>query len=129
DLLVSPSSGITNGELFPLPRMVIYRGHKGSRWGQNGIDRAIDWVYWAPQPDVYTAITCIDQDHDGIKDIVFARNDEAVTGGSLSILYGRQGSLPDTNDVQTISFAPSKGRYALFNDVTGDEIPDLLIGS
>jgi len=129
DLLVGELAGVTDNVVISLPQMMIFKGHSRERWGRKEVERQSDWQYWHPTPDRFDGLAFTDQDHDGLKDIVFARNESAVLGGGLSVLYGRQGALPDTNDVQTISFAPSKGRYALFNDVTGDKIPDLLIGS
>jgi Secretion system C-terminal sorting domain len=129
DLLVGQLSGFTEGSVVKLPQMMIFKGHSKNRWGQDGIGRTADWVYWKPQPEEYTALTFIDQDQDGVKDIVFARNESSALGGSLSVLYCVDGKLPDTADIQTISFVPSKGRFSLFSDVTGDKIPDLLIGS
>jgi hypothetical protein len=55
----------------------------------------------------------------------------ANMGGSvgtplISILYGRQGMLPDTNDVETIALDKVNGRDNLLSDVTGDGIPEIL---
>ncbi len=130
DLLVSSGMvGLSDGNHVGLPRMLIYRGHAGGRWGRNGLARSADWQYWKPEPDLYDAIAFVDQDQDGVGDIVFGRNTEVALGGGLSILYGRHGDFPDTTEVQSISFGPSQGRYALFSDVTGDLIPELLIAT
>jgi hypothetical protein len=129
DLLVGGLAGVTNNVVIRLPQMMIFKGRSGKRWGEEGVGRMADWRYWKPEPEEFNALTFIDQDQDGVKDIVFARNESSALGGSLSVLYCVDGKLPDTADIQTISFIPSKGRFSLFSDVTGDKIPDLLIGS
>ncbi|HVZ40122.1 MAG TPA: T9SS type A sorting domain-containing protein [Candidatus Kapabacteria bacterium] len=129
DLLVCDLLGFSNNTVIDLPKMMMYQGHHGERWGRNGVPSSADWRFWGQTARDYTAISALDQDQDGVTDIIFARNDAAVVDGRLSVLYGRSGLLPDTNNFQTVSFAPSAGRYALFSDVTGDKVPDLLIGS
>jgi hypothetical protein len=57
-------------------------------------------------------------------------NENIVTTGQLSILYGRpDGGIPDTADVVTLDLAPVNGHNALLSDVTGDHVPELLVGT
>lgn len=130
DLLVGPSLGLINGHTQDLPKVVIYRGHRGGRWGRGGIPDTDDWRLWnIGLQKRYTRLAVLDQDGDGARDVVMIRDYPGNGDGGVSIIYGRAGALPDTSTMQTIAFAPWGGRFALFEDITGDRIPELLICS
>jgi hypothetical protein len=70
-----------------------------------------------------------DQDGDGYTDIYLHNNAEPSIG-TVSVLYGRgNGALPDTTNVETVDLLIANGKTSLFNDVTGDGIPELLVTS
>jgi hypothetical protein len=48
----------------------------------------------------------------------------------VAVLYGNpQGGFPDTTTLQTLDLAPVQGQNAMFIDVTGDAIPELVVAS
>jgi hypothetical protein len=75
-----------------------------------------------------TQLRELDQDGDGVKDIVMYAQGGGSTG-YVSVLYGRAGQLPDTNDVETVDLKVPNGHYALLGDVTGDRVPELLVNT
>lgn len=123
DLLVSSSSGFSNGHLAPCAGMLLFSGHHQQRWGREGTARTASWRWWNGP---YLTGQMLDQDSDGATDIVFYNNDG--NRASLSVLYGKPGGgFPDTADIQTVEIAKKAGTgFSLFTDVTGDRVPDLL---
>ena len=122
DLLVYGGGAWIAGQFRRTPVMQIFRGHQGKRWGRNGTSRHSDWHWWTP-PEIGD-LRALDQDGDGHLDIVMSV-DRNGGYGEVSVLYGRAGELPDTNDVQSVSFAPSNGHTSIFSDLTGDKVPEL----
>jgi hypothetical protein len=124
DLLIWGLAGVTNGRIILLPQVSIVPGHRGGRWGRNGIPRIADWHWWASEITFNRMYSNVDQDCDGHRDIVLY-HDESTTPGHVTVLYGRSGQFPDTNEVETISLVGANGHYSLFTDVTGDGVPEL----
>ncbi|HVZ38524.1 MAG TPA: VCBS repeat-containing protein [Candidatus Kapabacteria bacterium] len=122
DLVVTNSDGFSNGAVQKMPWLHAFRGHPYKRWGRDGISRTADLAWWnAP----YADLTVIDHDHDGAPDIVFNSNSGDFT--KVSVLYGStDGKLPDTNGAQAVDLRASNSRRAIFSDVTGDGIPELV---
>jgi hypothetical protein len=115
--------GVTSGQVVMVPKLFLYRGHNG-RWGHDGIANIADWQVWnAP---VCTRVGLEDQDGDSNDDVVFYDNADAGTG-HVSLLYGRQEALPDSNDIETVDLKVSNGHYSIFSDVTGDHVPELIM--
>jgi len=128
DLLIRNSKGFTDGQPIVIPRLHIFKGHSGQRWGNNAISRTADWVYWNADNLSFDKIDVLDHDSDGTPDVVLYAN-SVVPRAFLSILYGSPGALPDTADIQSISLFNAGGRCALFTDVTGDHVPELVVNN
>jgi|GEM_PF-1283628 len=130
DLVEAKAGAFENGRPQPLPNILVYRGHRGERWGRNGVSRIADRHYWNPRTPSNvgiepTRIVGLDQDRDGADDAVFYADDGIH--GAVSILYGGvSAELPDTNAMQTVSIKKVGTGYSLFTDITGDGVPELL---
>ncbi len=124
DLMVRAYAGFSQGEVVAQPQLRIYRGHRGGRWGRGGLSRRADWRMWNIPPT--KQIRILDQDCDGNPDVVFIDN-ETSSLGSVGVLYGRKGALPDTTELEVVDLTVANGHYALFSDVTGDGSYDLLV--
>ncbi|MEP7217619.1 MAG: VCBS repeat-containing protein [Bacteroidota bacterium] len=128
DLLVAGAAkGLRDGTFINVPQLYIFRGRNGQRWREPGHAHTAEWVMWNRPPLINLAV--LDQDHDGVMDIILYANSLGSGTGYLSVLYGRPGSLPDTNAIEKVDLITSFGLYALFSDVTGDGVPELLIHS
>src|SRR5690606_2815344 len=119
-------AGLTNGVIIPVPKLLIFRGKGGQRWGHDGRSRAADWWYWSTDNVIFDKIDVLDHDSDATP-AVFLYANSVVPRAFLSILYGSPGALPDTADIQSISLFNAGGRCALFTDVTGDHVPELIV--
>jgi hypothetical protein len=112
------------------PWIVIYRGHRGGRWGRNGVSTRPDWEFW--QRLFTRRVSVVDHDGDGALDIALYV-DEGIIGrrGGMSILYGRRGAMPDTSGV-SIDFARvdgQDGKQGQLIDLTGDRVPELIVST
>ncbi len=116
--------GFSNGAVVILPSVLMYRGHHGARWGKAGISRLPDWGFW--RPGSITRIGKIDQDCDGVMDVVLYYDGDGNTS-TVSVVYGRPKMLPDTLDAQLLNLSAVLGMYALLTDVTGDNTPELVV--
>jgi hypothetical protein len=121
--------GLTNGQIITTPKVMLFRGHRGGRWGRNGIPRTADWGWWTPP--TFNRFTAIDQNCDGALDLAFFNDDSQIgKSGSLSILYGSTaGGMPDTSNLRSLSLQPVAGHAAILSDVSGDGVPELLVSS
>jgi hypothetical protein len=117
-------AGFSAGHFIGLPELALYKGHRNRRWGRDGVPNIYDWFMWNRPP--LTALAVMDQDSDGVGDIIFYSN-TSVGAGAVGILYGKRGGLPDTTEVENIHLDSANGHYSLFSDVTGDGIPELLM--
>jgi hypothetical protein len=125
DLLARTSGGFLHGVPVPTPRVHLFHGHRRERWGQNAIPHTADWTWWGSGVVLGDPVAT-DQDGDGAVDVAFHHNDNSVTG-DVTVLYGKKGSgLPDTTEAESVSLAISNGKYSVFEDVTGDHIPELV---
>jgi hypothetical protein len=118
-----PGSGITQGRVVYTPKIFIFRGLRGQRWGRNGRTRASDWRLWNVPAFTYGATA--DQDCDGAQDVLLysGGRDQQAT---VSVVYGKaNGALPDTSEVETIDLTNPNGHYALLTDLTGDGVPEI----
>jgi hypothetical protein len=118
-------NAVLNGQSIAAAKCFIYRGHSHKRWGADWPAKS-DQQWWNV-PNV-TQLRELDQDGDGVKDIVMYAQGGGSTG-YVSVLYGRAGQLPDTNDVETVDLKVPNGHYALLGDVTGDRVPELLVNT
>jgi hypothetical protein len=127
DLIVLGGAGVEAGKVVATAPIFLYRGHKGKRWGRDGVPHSADWRWWNPPP--MNTLSSGDQDGDGYSDIFLINNAEPSIG-TASVLYGRNdGRMPDTTSVETVDLLIANGKTSLFMDVTGDNIPELLVTS
>jgi hypothetical protein len=70
----------------------------------------------------------IDQDGDGALDFAFHHDNSGPTG-HVEIVYGRVGDWPDSTSVEGIELTIANGHYSLFSDITGDNVPELLVNT
>ncbi|MCE7933560.1 MAG: hypothetical protein DYG96_03090, partial [Chlorobi bacterium CHB2] len=120
DLLISTCGGygFTNGKVVRQPVHLVYFGQQGKRWGKTGQSTAADMLWWTTPAYEQT----IDQDCDGRIDLVSTQQQK-----SIRIQYGSEQGLQDTTAVETIDLSNSGAHSALFQDVTGDKVPDLIV--
>ncbi|MBS1911321.1 MAG: hypothetical protein JST22_04990 [Bacteroidetes bacterium] len=121
--IVDYGAGFSHGAIVEQDRERIYLGHNRKQWGRNA-GRVADWRSWGGPP--LTELSEIDQDGDGIKDIVFYSNTHTGTG-SLTILYGRSSGLPDTNELETVDLQITNGHASRLMDISNDGIPELVV--
>ncbi|MCC7437107.1 MAG: hypothetical protein IT211_01285 [Armatimonadetes bacterium] len=121
DLLVKGTgSGFAAGELVKIPRVYIFYGEAGTKWHKPSPPRRDRW--WNA-PSVNTFVL-LDQDCDGTKDLLYYQSSDPYT-----IMVAYQNSMTptlDTSEVETITLAAVQGHAALFQDVTGDKVPELI---
>ncbi|MCC7437106.1 MAG: hypothetical protein IT211_01280 [Armatimonadetes bacterium] len=120
DLLVGPSSGFGDGAVIRIARMNMYYGEDGVKWSKPSPPRRDRW--WNA-PSVNTFVL-LDQDCDGTKDLLYYQSSDPYT-----IMVAYQNSMTptlDTSDVETITLTAVQGHAALFQDVTGDKVPELI---
>lgn len=112
--------------LSPAPYMMIYRGHRGGRWGRSGITAQPEWQLW--QKLFRRRVSVLDHDGDGVLDVAMFIERGNPTRAQISVLYGVRGGLPDTV-AERIEF-PLYERQPVatceFVDVTGDRVPELI---
>lgn len=124
--ILTGGKGFEHSGTTEIPKLLIFRGRSGERWGREGISRASDWHWWNA-PDT-TKISVLNHDADGANDVAFIRNDDAIMSrASVAVLYGVLGKLPDTNAVETVLLSTADGHYASFIDLTGDRVPELIM--
>lgn len=117
---------IVDGIITSIPKMYLFKGTHGQRWGRNGVPRTASWFWWNP-PVAITHISFTDQDCNGRGDICMFNNERNDTV-SIGVLYGRDG-LPDTTDFELLFTGPVQGEFGLFSDVTGDGVADLVLNT
>ncbi len=135
DLLVGScggSGGVVRqlgGAKTPSPTISIFLGLKGARWGRNGEMRRAVWEWWTQPDHRRIADHLVDQNCDNAPDLVMYNDNPDRDGGGLSILYGTAGRLPDTSNVQSISFLTPypPGASSQIFDITGDDVLDLVV--
>jgi hypothetical protein len=112
--------------LSPAPYMMIYRGHRGGRWGRNGISTRPDWQLW--QKHFVDRVSVLDHDGDGVLDVAMFIDWGSLQPPQVNVLYGARGGLPDTV-AERIEFPQYESQPVAtceFVDVTGDRVPELI---
>ena len=127
DLLMTGVVGFEKGEIDRrTPSTVLWRG-SDVRWGTDEEPR---WTWsWSDWPS-FDYSQFVDQDSDGHVDLVFCTKGRG--GGvhtTLSIIYGIPDHILDTANIVSISLDSAWGKYALFADITGDNVPELLVNT
>lgn len=131
DLLVFTGSGIdSSGGLVPTAEVLAYKG--GRRWGEVGGRRAV-WRWWeVPTVSEFSTPSYwdrIDADCDGEQDLVIYTNMALGGTGGLQVIYGSEGGgFPDTTAIEVLDYKPILGARSVLSDVTGDGVPDLVVG-
>ncbi|MCE7935108.1 MAG: hypothetical protein DYG96_11030, partial [Chlorobi bacterium CHB2] len=123
-MVMGTGSGLEQGTLRKIAKIYIYHGKNGSRLGQDGKAATADQRWWNPPPKNW--VEWLDQDCDGVKDMVF--HDKGSLVEKIHIAYGNpETGWIDTNDIQSIDTWQANGRFILFQDVTGDAVKDLVM--
>ena len=117
-------SAVVTGQGVVTPKCFIYMGHHHGRWGRE-LPSISDWSWWNTPSS--NQLKELDQDGDGVKDIVMYAQAGGSGTGLVSVLYGSAGMLPDTNQIETADLRVPNGHYALLSDVTDDRVPELLV--
>jgi hypothetical protein len=126
DLCVFNGYGFSNGRPVRIPYMHIFRGQRTKRWGRNDVENTANWVWWNSL--LGDRIVVIDQDGDGALDFGFHTNVSAGTG-TVAVLYGRRGMMPDTAAAQSVDLSVANGHVSQFLDISGDGVPELIVTS
>ena len=131
DLILRTGSAYVDGSRIPTPRVNLFYGGRGTRWGRSGVPATPVWSWWnLPEHD---RVRIVDQNCDNLPDIVFFNDSPWVTEPDLTILYGShaamQRGVPDTIDADTLRFNDVSGRsaYAELEDYTSDGVLDLIL--
>lgn len=129
DLLVrGTGSGFTRSGLVKIPRIYVFAGERGKRWGRNGRDYAPVQRWWNPPGD--NVIEYCDHDCSGEDDLIFFDGGGNIFGNNIiDVFVAYQGSETtwiDTTEIETINVRSSGSEFALFSDVTGDQVLDLV---
>ena len=127
DLMLIGVAGFRDGEVDrSMPSTGLWIGDRG-RWGR-GTGRGAGWE-WSDLPP-YHHYQILDQDIDGYDDLIFhLKGGGGGVNGTVSIIYGTPEHILDTANIHTISLDSAWGKYALFADITGDKVPELLVNT
>lgn len=133
DLLIVGANAFDTGETIDLAEVQVFIGRKNARWRTERNPYA-DWKWWdAPNATLLTVFKrtqWIDQDADGYLDFVwYIDGTGGSRHGSVSIIYGTPEHILDTANIHTISLDSAWGRHSLFSDITGDNVPELLVNA
>ena len=129
DLLVQTSAKQWNyGTFLPAPRLYLFTGQVGKRWGRSGESRSPVFRWWNPPAFKYMQYR--DHDCSGENDLIFFDGDGNIFGNNIidvHVAYQRS-ETPwiDTTEIETINVRSSGSEFALFSDVTGDHVLDLV---
>ena len=127
DLMLIGVAGFRDREVDrSMPSTGLWIGDHG-RWGREAGRRAV-WE-WNDLPP-YHHYQIIDQDVDGYEDLVFhLKGGGGGVNGKVSIIYGTPEHILDTANIHTITLDNAWGKYALFSDITGDGVSELLVNT
>ncbi|MCC7438024.1 MAG: T9SS type A sorting domain-containing protein [Armatimonadetes bacterium] len=132
DLVIRSGIGLdSTGKLMKTATILAYKG--GERWGKQGSSRRASWRWWRV-PKVLPSNSFgywerRDADCDGVQDLVIYTNNVLGGTGGLQVIYGTaSGGFPDTTAIDVLDFTPIRGARSVLSDVTGDGVPDLVVG-
>ena len=134
ELIIASSSGWEAGVgKIRQPNVVGFLGTPGKKWGRDGASNRRVWEWW--NVPVVKPLNSFgywerrDADCDGHQDLVLYTNTTLGGTGGLQVIYGTpDGGFPDTNAIETLDYQPILGARSVLSDVTGDGVPDLVVG-
>ncbi|MBL7988809.1 MAG: hypothetical protein JNJ94_12165 [Chlorobi bacterium] len=127
DLIIQGTgSGFSRGSLslVKIPKIYVFGGSKGKRWGRDGKDYAPVQRWWNPPKT--SKMSYRDHDCSGQKDLIFHDKERAVEKISIAYQHDTSNWL-DTTDIEMIDLWKANGRFVLFQDVSGDNVLDLVL--
>ena len=119
---------LIGGETISSPTLHLFLGHKGKRWGRDGIGRIADWTWWQ-QPAEWRRYPqkLIDVDCDNAPDLVLFNDAGVPETAQITVVYGQPEQVfPDSSNIEVIDFAPVNGKYVRLMDVTADDVLDVV---
>lgn len=127
DLVIVGIAGYSNGEKIATPSVQAWFGSQGERW-RGERERLSDWGWWSwPGKDHHQLI---DQDADGLMDLIFHyEGGGGGVNGSIKIIYGKPEVILDTANIVEIRLDSAWGKRSRFMDITGDEVPELVLNT
>ena len=133
DLMLSDVKGWVDGEVFQGAPVQVWKGERGKRWGRD-LSATSVWDWWSVPREsslsVFHRTQWVDQDSDGYLDFVWYTDGRGGgVHGTISIIYGTPEHILDTANILTLSLDSAWGKYALFADITGDKVPELLVNT
>jgi hypothetical protein len=126
DLVVLGGGGLRDGMPIRTARLHVFSGIAGGRWGHEEAGRNSSWSAWNVSGNPHMSL--IDQDGDGALDIAFNHDNSGPTG-HVEVVYGRAGDWPDSMNIEVIDLTIANGHYSIFSDITGDDVPELLVNT
>ncbi|MCC7438676.1 MAG: VCBS repeat-containing protein, partial [Armatimonadetes bacterium] len=129
DLLVQTSAKQWNyGTFLPAPRLYLFTGQAGRRWGRSGESRSPVFRWW--NPPAFKSMQYRDHDCSGENDLIFYDGNGNIFGNNIIDVFVAYQRLEtpwiDTTEIQSINVRSSGSEFALFSDVTGDHVLDLV---
>ena len=133
DLILSDVKGFLNKEVTYDALVQVWIGSRDERFGRE-LPRRSTWQWWSPPREsrlnVFHRTQWIDQDVDGHLDFVWYTDGRGGgVHGTISIIYGTPDHILDTANIVSNSLDSAWGKYALFADITGDRVPELLVNT
>lgn len=133
EIILLDAEGYDSGQLIRLADVLVLPGGPELRT-TNSVAPLFEW--WTP-PLVGNTLAFfvggmqwIDQDVDGYLDFVWYDESRSPgKNGSISIIYGSPDHIIDTANIVTLTLDSANGKKALFTDITGDLVPELLVNT
>lgn len=135
DLAIYFPYGVAQGRQgrVNVPRLHVFNGGSGRRWGRNGIPASADMNWWSSDHfgSESTDLRIFDQDRDGTIDLsvidVIENGGMGITS-RVAVLYGSADRPSfDTSDMQQVDLTTADGKNTAFIDVTGDGYEELVM--
>ena len=131
DLMISGIAGFDDGRIIEPAPVQVWLGMSHRRWGRDR-KATSDWSWWKPKREArywtFPRVEWIDQDADGYLDMILSN--DAVSGadtGKIRVIYGKPGVIVDTGNIVELSFENASGKLSKLIDITGDNVPELIL--
>lgn len=134
ELLVRSGLGWKTGVgKIPVAEIVGFLGTPGKKWGRDGASNRAVWQWWkvpvVKPSNSFGYWERRDADCDGYQDLVIYTNNVLGGTGGIQVIYGTaSGGFPDTTAIDALDYKPIRGARSVLSDVTGDGVPDLVVG-